>query len=743
MQNRIKTFILASLMATFSLSTMAQVLLVENFNYAAGTSLNSVGWNAHSAGTTNPIQVGASGLSLSGTAYLGNGIGGSALVNNTGSDENLPFSAAVDSGTIYAAMLINLSYIPTATTAGFFFHLGQYGNPTTPVYTTLNSSFRARLYATAGDPGQYKLGLTYSSATVPTTGLSGNLDTGVTYLVVVKYTYVPGASNDIISAFVFGPNDNLAVEPAVPTMGPFTADNAETSSLQCVVLRQFNSAQRIAVDGIRVQRDWAFAPVSCPAPQMLTANAVDTFSAAIQWSNTGTAATSWLVEFGPAGFVAGTGTLLSASTNTSTLSGLSSSTAYDIYVRSICASGGASDTSAYSSLLTITTLGAQIPSVATNSATLTGLNQANLAGQVIADGGLSVTQRGFAWGTQPLPVTAGTVAPAGSGLGSFTSTLSNLALNTTYYVRAFATNLLGTAYGAELSFVTPTISRAVGAATALVEDFDYPAGSLLRDNGWSVHSGGTTNPIAVSGSGLSWNQTSYYGSGIGGSAQVVNTGADENKNFTTWLDSGSVYASFLLKGNSINTNSRGYFFHFAQYDSVNNPVFSSVNSGFRARTYITQGSSAATFRLGLTFNSATVPSTSGVDVTSDLDTSATYLVVVKYAFIPGDSNDLVSLYVFSDGDNISQEPATPTLGPFGQTPNTSTFLASPDADVLQGVVLRQYNAAQRVVVDGIRVRNYWDLTAQVPGGTITGLVRYSNTAQTALNNSTVILKDTL
>jgi len=562
-------------------------------------------------------------------------------------------------------------------------------------------------------------------------------------LVVVKYTFVPGANNDLISAYVMGPNANLLAEPMVPTMGPFTADNTETSSLQCVVLRQFNAAQRIAVDGIRVQRNWAFAPVSCPVPQMLTSTVVDTTSAGIQWSNSGTTATSWLVEYGPSGFVTGTGSLLSVSSNTATLTGLVSSTAYDIYVRSLCVSGSVTDTSVYSASLTITTLGAQIPTVTTISAISTGLNQATLSGQVLTDGGLAVTQRGFAWGPQPIPTISGTVAAAGSGLGAFTATLGNLALNTTYYVRAYATNLLGTAYGAELSLVTPTISRAVGAATALVEDFDYPAGSLLRDNGWAVHSGGTTNPIAVSSNGLGWSQTSYYGSNVGGAAQVVNTGADENKNFTTWLDSGSVYASFLLKGNSTNTNSRGYFFHFAQYDSINNPVFTSVNSGFRARTYITQGSTAASFRLGLTFNSATVPSTPGVDVTSDLDTSATYLVVVKYAFVPGDSNDLVSLYVFSDGDQISQEPATPTLGPFGQTPNTTTFLASPDAAALQGVVLRQYNAAQRIVVDGIRVRNYWDLTAQVPGGTLTGLVRYANTAQTALNNSTVLLKNAL
>jgi hypothetical protein len=95
MKNKITTIFLAMTLALFSLSTMAQVLLIDDFNHAAGTALNTVGWNAHSAGSTNPILVGGTGLSLAGTAYLGNGVGGSALVSNTGSDENKPFASGL------------------------------------------------------------------------------------------------------------------------------------------------------------------------------------------------------------------------------------------------------------------------------------------------------------------------------------------------------------------------------------------------------------------------------------------------------------------------------------------------------------------------------------------------------------------------------------------------------------------------------------------------------------------------
>lgn len=235
----------------------------------------------------------------------------------------------------------------------------------------------------------------------------------------------------------------------------------------------------------------------------------------------------------------------------------------------------------------------------------------------------------------------------------------------------------------------------------LIETFDYPAGAFLRDHGWNPHSGANTNPQTVHSSGLSWSTTSYLGSGIGNSALVNNTGADENKTLSASVDSGVVYAAFLMKPNGvISTEGSGFFFHFAQYSDPINPVYTSISTAFRARTYITSGSDAASFRLGLTFNSATVPSNVGVNVTNDLDTSKTYLVVVKYTFVAGADNDSVSMYVFEDGDNIATEPAVPTLGPYGGT--------AADISSIQAVALRQYNADQKVIVDGIIVSQAWD-----------------------------------
>lgn len=235
-----------------------------------------------------------------------------------------------------------------------------------------------------------------------------------------------------------------------------------------------------------------------------------------------------------------------------------------------------------------------------------------------------------------------------------------------------------------------------GQVNYLVENFDYPAGTALSANGWNKHSG-TTNPILVSSAGL--NYSGYIGSGVGNAALVNNTGEDLNKPFGADINSGSVYASFLVSVTA--TTPLVYFFHLGYYANTTAPVYTALNSAFRARTFIAPGTDPTTqFKLGLAFNAS---ATQGE--TSNLTIGQTYLVVVKYKFITGDFNDEVSLFVYSTTDAIpTTEPATPALGPFANIVGTAA-----DAPVLQTVVLRQDNATQRITVDGIVVRTVWDL----------------------------------
>lgn len=79
---------------------------------------------------------------------------------------------------------------------------------------------------------------------------------------------------------------------------------------------------------------------------------------------------------------------------------------------------------------------------------------ATCGGNVTDDGGLPVTARGVCWSTSQNPTVAGNHTTDGGGTGTFTSELTGLAENTTYYVRAYATNSYGTGYGEAMSFKT-------------------------------------------------------------------------------------------------------------------------------------------------------------------------------------------------------------------------------------------------------------------------------------------------
>ena len=75
-------------------------------------------------------------------------------------------------------------------------------------------------------------------------------------------------------------------------------------------------------------------------------------------------------------------------------------------------------------------------------------------GEVVANGGLDIIERGICWSTSPNPVTTGNKLTAGTGMGSFECRMLSLFGNTTYYVRAFAANAAGMAYGNEVIFTT-------------------------------------------------------------------------------------------------------------------------------------------------------------------------------------------------------------------------------------------------------------------------------------------------
>ena len=132
----------------------------------------------------------------------------------------------------------------------------------------------------------------------------------------------------------------------------------------------------------------------------------------------------------------------------STLTNLTTGTIY--YVRAYAINSA--DT-AYGEEVSFTAI--RVPTVTTTSISSIASTTATSGGNVTADGGANVTARGVCWSTVNIePTIYDSHTSDGYGSGSYVSHLTNLQSGTHYYVRAYATNALGTGYGEVKEFTT-------------------------------------------------------------------------------------------------------------------------------------------------------------------------------------------------------------------------------------------------------------------------------------------------
>ena len=80
-------------------------------------------------------------------------------------------------------------------------------------------------------------------------------------------------------------------------------------------------------------------------------------------------------------------------------------------------------------------------------------------GIITNDGGATITSRGICWGTKENPSITDNKTADGIGIGTFTSTITELISGSTYYVRAYSTNSAGTSYGNQLSIMLPKLKN--------------------------------------------------------------------------------------------------------------------------------------------------------------------------------------------------------------------------------------------------------------------------------------------
>jgi len=107
---------------------------------------------------------------------------------------------------------------------------------------------------------------------------------------------------------------------------------------------------------------------------------------------------------------------------------------------------------AYGNQVTITTLSI-LPTLTTTALTAVTSTTASGGGNITNDGGSAVTARGVCWSSSQNPTIINAKTTDATGSGVFTSSITGLTANTIYYVKAYATNAIGTSYGSENSVI--------------------------------------------------------------------------------------------------------------------------------------------------------------------------------------------------------------------------------------------------------------------------------------------------
>ncbi len=145
---------------------------------------------------------------------------------------------------------------------------------------------------------------------------------------------------------------------------------------------------------------------------------------------------------------------------TAAMSGLLANTTYHVRAYATNSAG-----TVYGEDVVFNTVAESLATLTTTAVSNIGSETVYSGGNISNAGGVPIISRGVCWSTSPNPTIADNYTTDGSGIGSYTSSITGLSLSTQYYVRAYATNSAGTGYGNQVTFTTlsstvPTIGSA-------------------------------------------------------------------------------------------------------------------------------------------------------------------------------------------------------------------------------------------------------------------------------------------
>jgi len=249
----------------------------------------------------------------------------------------------------------------------------------------------------------------------------------------------------------------------------------------------FTTLANLSLPGIITNSVSSITTTTAVSGGNITSNGNSTITASgVCWSTTANPTT--------ANFI--TNDLAILGTYSSNLTGLLAATTYHVRAYATNSVG-----TAYGNDISFTTATPlSLPTVTTTAASSITTSTASSGGNVTSDGGATVTARGICWSTITGPTISNSTTSNASGTGIFTSNISGLAASTTYYLRAYATNSVGTAYGSEISFTTLAGVSLPGIITSSVTSITTTtavSGGNITSNGNSI----------ITASGVCWSTT--------------------------------------------------------------------------------------------------------------------------------------------------------------------------------------------------------------------------------------------
>ncbi|MCX6305858.1 MAG: T9SS type A sorting domain-containing protein [Bacteroidetes bacterium] len=694
-----------------------QLLLNENFDYAAATPLTSNGWVQTGTTVTNPILVSASGLNFAG--YLSSGIGNAADMTTTGQDVNNTF-AMQTTGSVYAGFLVSVS--SAQTTGDYFIHFAE--SPIT------GNVFKGRVFIKKdAATSSIAFGISKSSTTVAYTGYTYALNT--TYLIVLKYQFVAGTTTDDNVSIYINPSIG-APEPGSPTISYI--DNTQTDALNIglIALRQGSatSAAALQVDGIRIGLTWpdVVPAVAIVAPTIqahdITFSGITANTMTATWTNGDGAKRITLVNTtntftspadgadpvaNPVYGGSGQQVIYNGTGNTIPVTGLVGNTTY--WYRVYEYNGTGSSTKYLTTTATLNPNSQVTPVLLTPPAislpTVAAITNtsATLGGTVTYDGGTVLTERGTVWNTTPGVTITNNKLPEGSTLtGIFSHPRTGLPPQTHIYFKAFASNSVGTSLTGEGSFFTLSDEPAshVTGFTATTTgntsiNLTWSAAAAGADGYIILQKAGPAAPSGIPADGTDYLPGSVLGDGV--VAAIVTPGSALNKSITG-LSSGTQYSFTIIPFAWDGANNQTYNYYTAPVI----PASNATTTGVPSTIYTWQGADNGSWGTPGNWNpTRTTPTTADILQFNDGTTKT----------VTGVTTQTISKLVMASNTTINLQSAAAAV-------LTITGSAGTDLEIPAGCSLN-LNAANAISI----------IVATTATGSISGNMKFSATATTA------------